>query len=174
MTDIKAEVARRSAEVFRNIMANSNLRQYVATDRIPSVFMESSDTRNIWLVIVGQDPTVKRKSSREEIGTVLNLDKQSGSLYKYIRKICEELGLELSQHVYATNFAKNFFLKPPTQIKECDLLGKFSPHWLPLLREELALFPGRPILTLGEPLLRVLLHDRHKALVRKYWGYRKD
>lgn len=174
MTNIKAEVARKSTEILRKLMANSKLSHYIPTEYIPSVFMESNDTRNIRLVIVGQDPTVKRESSREKTKTVLNLDKKGSSLYKYVCRICQELSLELSQHVYATNLVKNFFMKPPTQIKECNVLDEFSPYWLPLLEEELSLFPGRPILTLGEPLLAALLIDKRKALVRRYWGYTQN
>lgn len=174
MPDIKAEVAHKSAETLRKIMANSNLSRYVPTDLIPSVFMEATDARSIRLVLLGQDPTVKKPSSRKRVKTVLNLDKQGGGLYKYVSTICELLGLELSQHIYATNFSKNFFVRPPTQINECNVLDEFSPYWLPLLKEELSLFPGRPVLTLGQPLLAALLTDKRKALIRRYWGYAPD
>lgn len=171
VNDVKAKIARRSAEVLQKIRADSRLSYYIPSDRIPSVFMGTDDVRKIRLIVIGQDPTVKYEASREIIKTVLNLDKPRGSLYKYISRICDVLGLDLSQHVYATNFAKNFFVRPPTQVDECNVLDEFSPYWLPLLQEELSLFPDRPILTLGEPLLKTLLIDRSKALVRLYWGY---
>lgn len=172
--DIKAEIARKSAEVLQKVKADSRLSHYVPTDRIPSIFMGTDDVRKVRLIVIGQDPTVKNEASRETIETVLNLDKPHGSLYKYISLICERLGLDLSQHVYATNYAKNLFIRPPTQIVECDLLHEFSQYWLPLLQEELSLFPSRPIVTLGEPLLKALLFDPKKALVRWYWGYTPD
>jgi len=172
--DIKSEVARKSAEVLQKIRADSRLSYYVPTDKIPSVYMEADDVRNVRLVVIGQDPTVKNEASRETIRTVLNLDKTRGSLYKYISLICEGLGLDLRQHVYATNYAKNFFVRPPTQIKECNLLDEFSQYWLPLLQEELSLFPDRLILTLGQPLLKTLVNDPRKALVRWYWRYNPD
>jgi uracil-DNA glycosylase len=171
---IKADIAQKSAEILQKIRADSRLSHYVPTDKIPIVFMETSDVGKIRLIVIGQDPTVKKETSREMIETVLNLDKPRGSLHKYISLICEGLGLDLCQHVYATNYAKNFFIRPPTQIKECNLLGEFSQYWLPLLQEELSLFPGRPILTLGQPLLKALLADPKKALVRLYWGYTSD
>lgn len=108
--DIKAEIARKSAEVLQKIKADSRLSHYVPTDRIPSVFMGTDDIRKVRLVVIGQDPTVKNEASRETIETVLNLDKPRGSLYKYISLICEGLGLDLCRHVYATNYAKNFFI----------------------------------------------------------------
>jgi uracil-DNA glycosylase len=61
-----------------------------------------------------------------------------------------------------------------SQIVECNLLHESSQNWLPLLKEELSFFPSRPIVTLGEPLLKALLIDAKKALVRRYWGYTPD
>jgi uracil-DNA glycosylase len=174
MRDIKAEVARKSAETLRQIKTDPSLSHYIPTDFIPSIFMEAKDSRNIQLVLLGQDPTVKKPGSRSKVTAVLNLDKLSGSLYKYVSNICSGLGLELSQHVYATNFVKNFSIKPPAQIKECDILDKLGQYWLPLLKEELRLFPGCPVLTLGEPLLELLLKDKHKAFVHRYWDYKPN
>jgi uracil-DNA glycosylase len=172
--DIKDKIALKSVEVLRRIKADPRLRQYICTDKIPSVFMDTNNKRMIRLIVIGQDPTVKKEASREKINTVLNLDKPHGSLYKYLSQICEGLGLDLWQHVYATNFAKNFFTKPPAQIKECNVLFESTHYWLPLLQEELSLFPNRLIITLGQPLLSVLLLDQKKALVHDYWGYTTD
>jgi len=175
--EVKADIARKSAEILQKIKADSRLSHYIPnipTDRIPTVFMETDDVRDIRLIVIGQDPTVKNEVSRKTIETVLNLDKPRGSLYKYISQICEGLGLDLRRHVYATNYAKNFFIHPPTQIKECNILEECSQYWLPLLQEELYLFPFRPIITLGEPLLKALSIDPKKASVRRYWGYTPD
>ena len=172
--DIKDKIAIKSAEVLQKIRADSMLSRYVPTDKTPSIFMETDNVRMIRLIVIGQDPTVKNEASREKIKTVLNLDKPRGSLYRYLSQICDGLGLDLRQNVYATNFAKNFFIQPPTQIEECNLLNETSRYWLPLLQEELSLFPDQPIVTLGEPLLKVLLLDPKKALVRSYWGYTPD
>lgn len=169
--NVKVEIARKAAEVLQKIRTDSRLSRYVPTDKIPSVFMESDDLRDVRLIVIGQDPTVKKETSRTTIETVLNLDKPQGSLYKYLSLICDGLGLKLCQHVYATNYAKNFFIRPPTQITECDLLAKLAQYWLPLLQQELSLFPDRPVLTLGQPLLKTLVIDPRKGFVRRYWGY---
>ena len=168
---IKDEIASRSSQILCKMKDDPKISPYIAEDRIPSVFIETDDITNIRLVIIGQDPTVKNRASRKTITTVLNLDKPKGSIYKYISKICDGLGLNLHQHVYATNYAKNFFTRPPTQVKECDLLDETSCYWLPLLQSELSRFPGRMIITLGEPLLRAILIDPQNAFLHDYWGY---
>ena len=85
--DVEAEVARKSAEVLQKTRADSRLSHYVSTDKIPSVFMETDDVRDVRLIVMEQAPTVKNKASREIIETVLNLDKPRGSLYKYISNL---------------------------------------------------------------------------------------
>jgi uracil-DNA glycosylase len=137
--------------------------------------MRTDDIRNIRLIIIGQDPTVKNEQSRETINTVLNLDNPRCSLYQYVSLLCKGLGLDLYQHVYATNYINNFFIRPPTQIKEePNLLKEFGQYWLPLLQEELSFFPSQPIVTLGEPLLKALSIEPKNALLRRYWGYTPD
>lgn len=172
--NIKAKVDHKSAEVLQKINADSRLKPYVVKEPIPSVFMGTEDIKKVRLIVIGQDPTVKNEASRKNIKTVLNLDKPRGRLYKYTSLICEGLGIDLSQHVYATNYAKNFFISPPTKIKECNLLEEISQYWLPLLQEELSFFPSLPILTLGEPLLKALSIDPKNTSVRWYWGYTPD
>jgi len=76
--DIKAEIARESAKVLQTIKVDSRLSNHVATDYIPSVFVEAVDLGNIRLLVIGQDPTVKREGSRGTISTVLNVDKPRG------------------------------------------------------------------------------------------------
>jgi uracil-DNA glycosylase len=150
------------------LKANPKLRRYVdSTLDIPEVFRGKGEIR---LVVLGQDPTVKDPVSRRSINTVLNLDK-GGNLKAYLSRICEGLGLELDQHVYATNYLKNFFVEPPTQIDEIDIFQLFGPIWLPLLQAELALFPQAPVITLGEPLLTALVRGDASPRVRDYWGY---
>ncbi|MFC1998781.1 hypothetical protein ACFLVR_03955 [Chloroflexota bacterium] len=169
------EIAIKSSAILNKLLADQKLSNY--TDRtntnIPRVFTKAKNASDVRLIVIGQDPTIKNEKRRQFITTVLNLDKPKWSLYKYISRICCELGLELEQHVYATNFAKNFFIEPPAQIKECDVLEKVLPYWLPLLQEELSYFPNAKIITLGEPLLKVLSKDKKKAFVNRYWDYNK-
>jgi len=91
----------------------------------------------------GQDPTVKNEKSRASITQVLNLNKL-GNLYNYLSRICSGLHLDLEKNIYATNYLKNFFIVPPTQIKGISIFNEFAPYWLPMLREELAEFTHTP------------------------------
>jgi len=89
----------------------------------------------IKLILFGQDPTVKNLKSRAKITTVLNLDR-NGHLRRYLEGVCEVMGLKLDENVCATNYFKNFFIKPPTQIEEINIFEKFTQIWLPFLLEE--------------------------------------
>jgi hypothetical protein len=61
----------------------------------PKVFRGSGKIR---LIILGQDPTVKNASARQEITTVLNLNK-SGNLTHYLRRVCTFLDIKLDTEV---------------------------------------------------------------------------
>ncbi len=127
----------------------------------------------IKLVVIGQDPTVQRESSRETIRTVLNLDKR-GSLRTYLEKICAALGISLDNEVYATNACKNFYTAPPTTIEQkhdIDILAASAHAWLPVLNVELAQFPNAVIISLGQPVLSVLVSEVHIRKMAYYWGH---
>jgi len=168
MAAMQFNVEQRAKEVLIGLASNPHLSRFVdSTLDIPRVYRGSGEIR---LIVLGQDPTVKNVRSRATIKTVLNLDRR-GSLRNYLAQICSDLGLDLGQNVYATNYLKNFFIKPPTQIKEINVFQEFSRIWLPLLLDELAMFPHEPIITLGEPLLSALVHKGASPRVRDYWGY---
>ncbi len=153
------------------IAGDSDLFRYVDLNlSIPNVYRGKGDIK---LIVLGQDPTVKDKSARAAIKTVLNLDKE-GNLHHYITRICNELGLSLEQNIYATNYLKNFFNKPPTQFTTIDIFESFSRYWLPLLREELEEFPKIPVITLGEPLLSAIVRGNASPHIRDYWGYQSN
>lgn len=122
----------------------------------------------IKLIIIGQDPTVKNPKSRDKIKVTLNLNEENnGALKRYIEnQICKPLGLTLD-NVYATNLFKYFYSAPPA--KHYLMLKKHSEPNIDLLKDEIAEFSNVPIITLGEPLLRLLSND--KAKLRNYWGY---
>ncbi|HET53811.1 MAG TPA: hypothetical protein ENN33_01180 [Ignavibacteria bacterium] len=103
----------------------------------------------------------------------MNLDK-NGSIKKYVVRICDALGIRLEENVFATNFAKNFFVSPPTSIKEIDVLKESKKYWLPLLQSEIKEFPKAKIISLGEPLLNVLVKENFDKRVRVYWDYTKN
>ena len=172
MTVTGDQVIQRAEALLRQVVQdNPSLDCYVdASLPIPKVFAED---REIELIILGQDPTVKDPETRKTITTVLNLDK-GGNLRRYLGDVCGKLGIDLDHNVYATNLLKNFFVAPPTQIEPVDVLKVFGDIWLPFLKEELSMFPGVAVLTLGEPLLSVLVVEGVSAQVRHYWGYRRD
>jgi hypothetical protein len=167
-TRMQLDFEQRATELLKDLTADPDLGHLVdGALGMPKAFQGSG---KIHLVILGQDPTVKDPRSRATIKTVLNLDRR-GSLRNYLVQVCHDLGLDLDQNVYATNYLKNFFVKPPTQIKEIDVFREFAPVWLPLLRTELATFPQVPVIALGQPLLSALVSKDASPLVRDYWGY---
>lgn len=119
----------------------------------------------IKLIIIGQDPTVRNAKGRKNINTTLNLDKPN-SLQSYISFICKELEISV-ENVYATNLFKYFYTLPPSDTLEV-LNAHIQPN-LELLQQELSLLGNIPIITLGEPVLKLLTNDKIK--VRDFWGY---
>jgi hypothetical protein len=160
-------VHQRAAEVLKTLKSDRRLSHFVDPSLGISEAYHGGDT--IRLIILGQDPTVKNPASRLTIRTTLNLDK-AGSLRNYVCNVCNNLDLDL-ENVYATNYLKNFFTAPPTQITELDVFKEFGPYWLPLLKDELAQFPDVPVISLGQPLLGTIVTDDTSPLVRDYWGY---
>jgi uracil-DNA glycosylase len=138
---------------------------------IPKPYLGGSKA-GVRLVMVGQDPTIRNVAQREKITTVLNLDK-SGALRKYAEKLCCGLGVGMSE-VYATNACKNFFTEPPTAIlarTKIDVLMETSLDWLPLLRAELNQFPDAVVVSLGQPVLTMLVRSGGARAMRHFWGY---
>lgn len=131
---------------------------------IPPFFNSSA---SIKLVIIGQDPTIKRAERRKEIDCTLNLNKP-GAIRKYVEHICFELGISIEE-VYATNLFKYFYTFPPARTLSI-LKSHLKPN-LVLLEKELSAIPQCPIITLGEPVLKLLVNDNAK--VRDCWGYEK-
>jgi hypothetical protein len=166
------DVEQRARAVLGAIASDPELARFVDFSLDPPGVLRGSG--EIRLIVLGQDPTVKNPRSRARITTVLDLDRR-GSLRTYLARVCEELGLDLDRHVYATNYLKGFFVEPPTRIEEIDAFQVFGPLWLPLLRDELAqLFSGIPVISLGEPLLNMLVCEGASPYVRDYWGYTPD
>jgi len=158
-------------DVLELMISDSLLTRFIDTSvPLPKNFRGSGEIK---LILIGQDPTVKIAESRKSIKTVLNLDK-NGSIKKYVTKICDALGIRLEENVFATNFAKNFFVSPPTSIKEIDVLKESKKYWLPLLQSEIKEFPKAKIITLGEPLLNFLVKENFDKRVRFYWDYTKN
>jgi hypothetical protein len=162
------EMEGRASQVREKLKRDRRLGKYIDTSlEIPQPYRGQGEIR---LIVLGQDPTVKDAEKRKDIQTVLNLDK-SRSVRAYVAAVCNDLGIKVSENVYATNLYKNFFVRPPTQIAEIDIFQECVGAWLPLLMDELAEFPKVPLITLGEPILAPLLCDDVPAKVRHYWGY---
>lgn len=123
----------------------------------------------IKLIIIGQDPTIRNVERRSNIVVTLNLDK-NGALRAYIERICSSLGIQLD-NVYATNVFKYFYAIPPAQTLE--VLKAHLNDNLALLTKELSVFPECPIITLGEPILKLLVNEGNPDIVRYYWDYDK-
>jgi hypothetical protein len=170
------EIELASQEVLSQINKDIHLKKYVDFCLpIPRIFR---GTGEIKLIIVGQDPTVKNPERRKTITQTLDLDK-NGSIRRYLDNICRGLRLNLDSDLYATNFFKNFFTEPPIEIDKTengrlDLFEEFAKYWLPLLKKEIEQIPSVPVITLGQPMLKPLLHTGQETEVRHYWGYSID
>jgi hypothetical protein len=165
------EVMHLSTDALATLAQDRKIGKYIDRRNMPRPYL---GTGPIKLVIIGQDPTVQRSESRDAIKVVLNLDKKN-SLTRYISgEICRGLGLSLTEHVYATNLCKNFFTAPPTAIlntDNVDVIARSASVWLSILEHELTAFPEATLISLGEPLLSVLVRPEFSRKVRYYWGY---
>lgn len=118
------------------------------------------------LIILAQDPTIEKTQQRSKVHYTLNLEKGRGALKLYIESICHGIGIELD-NIYATNLFKYFYTTPPS--KTYDVLrAHFMPN-MALLKAELAGKEPSAIITLGEPVLKLLMGDHAK--LRNYWNY---
>jgi uracil-DNA glycosylase len=163
------EIMTQSRAALSRLEQLEAIRSFVETGLpIPRPYLGSGEIR---LVIIGQDPTVQQQQQRAGIKTVLNLDKRGG-LNTYLAQLCQDLGLSLA-NVYATNACKNFFVQPPTAIKEVNVLAASAPVWLPILQAELARFPNALVISLGEPVLSMLVKPCFPREMKYYWGYHR-
>ena len=130
-------------------------------------YSKAENISDIKLVFIGQDPTVRRKESRDQIKYTLNLDKEN-SLKFYIKEVCKNLKIDIEKEVYATNLYKCFFSFPPAD-DETILTRQFK-NWSDLLINELKIFKAPLIITIGEPLIKQLIYSENKK-VKYYWDY---
>jgi len=130
-------------------------------------FSIAENISEIKLVLIGQDPTVRRQKSRRDINVTLNLDKEN-SLKTYLKKVCDCLQIDIEKEVYATNLYKCFFKIPPAD--DQTILTRQFKIWMDLLIDELAVFKNSFVITLGEPLIKQIIHSNSKK-VKDYWDY---
>jgi uracil-DNA glycosylase len=159
------------SESALELLSRTEIADFVDTRwPLPRPFLGSGDIR---LIIVGQDPTIAQEKNRRHMHTVLNLDKKRG-MWTYLEQLCLRLELSLAENVYATNACKNFFVLQPKSIKDkydIDVLAASAPVWLPVLKEELAAFPKAMVVSLGEPVLAMLVRKSFSRELKYYWGY---
>lgn len=163
LLESKVKSLTKSLEVFKEnlVVEGSFVPPYIGTDEIK-------------LVVIGQDPTVRNLESRKNVACTLNLNKQNSALYRYIKRLCDGLGITM-ENVYATNLFKYFYSIPPANTPEV-LKSHLQPS-LELLKEELSelsLPTDCLLITLGEPVLKLLLNQdvpNNEKKVRFYWGY---
>lgn len=135
-------------------------------DFIPPYSM-ANNIEDIKLIIIGQDPTIRNDNAKKNIKKTLNLD-QKNSLRTYIDKVCKQLNIDLDKDVYATNLYKCFFNIPPADDQK--ILNRHFKIWMDLLIGELSVFKNATVITLGEPLIKQLVHSGSKK-VKYYWDY---
>lgn len=128
-------------------------------------------------MVIGQDPTVRNPEGRKNVTCTLNLNKQNSALFRYIKRICDGLGITM-ENVYATNLFKYFYSTPPAGTPE--VLRFHLESNLKLLKEELLdlnLSTDCLVITLGEPVLKLLLNQdvpNKEKKVRYYWDYKSS
>ncbi len=161
-------ISKKSEKIYRQVSSDEKICSDLCSvnKHIPVPFSEALSLSNIRLVIIGQDPTVRKEKTRSEIKSVLMLD-ESKHLKNYIYLVCNELGISFSE-IYATNLYKCFFNEPPQDNER--ILTRHFRYWIEILIEEVSKFPDAAIITLGQPVIRQLIHTGKKD-VKFYWDY---
>lgn len=163
------DLKRRSRQIVRKLKDHPTLGPYIDDNLdVPDSYVGRGPIK---LVIIGQDPTIGDAKRRREITQALMLNSEKNNLTRFLREVCSRLGLSLEDNVYARNLCKGFFTVPPSRLKSPRLVLEAGKEWLPVLLDELGLFPDATVLTLGEPVLDVFLPgDQHRPM-RWFWGY---
>ncbi|GHT55819.1 hypothetical protein AGMMS49982_22130 [Bacteroidia bacterium] len=164
----KEEITNRAKDIRDNLKEKSQYCRYNEINTKLDVIPPFVGNDEIKLIIIGQDPTVQNSESRKNIKCTLNLDK-SNSLRTYIEFICNKLQISVDDNVYATNVFKYFYSKPPAQTM-CVLYEHLMDN-LALLKEEIKQYQKAIIITLGEPVLKLLTTEKEE--VKRYWGYNR-
>jgi len=152
-------------DVLQSLLGDATIRSFIDTQwDVPSPHTGSGEIK---LFIIGQDPTVGR-----QVNTVLTLDEPKSNLRRYVEMLANQFGISVDENVYATNLCKNFFVNKPTAIISYNVIELTAPYWIPVLRRELADYPDALVISLGEPLLKVLVTSGSTQL-KDYWGYKR-
>ena len=162
-------VSKKAQKIYNTIQSDMILSSDLCPDNkhLPVVFSKAKSPSDVKLIIIGQDPTVRKPESRKNINTVLMLNEEK-HLYKYINTITDQLGISFDS-IYATNLYKCFFKIPPQDDE--SILTRHFRCWIELLIEEITAFPDAAVITLGQPVIKQLIHTGSKN-VSYYWNYR--
>lgn len=102
------------------------------------------------LMLVGQDPTVRKRPER--VTQVLMLDQPGGQLSRWLRNL---LGASVFERItiYATNVVKCSFSKPPSDFGNggFQFLTPYANKCRHHLAQEIARFHPTLVISLGEP-----------------------
>ena len=170
-TDFFDGLAQSSIEVRARLKSDSRIGLYIDdTLSIPRPF-GARNSSPIKLVVIGQDPTVGSTKTRAKITHALMLNDEKAKLTVFLSSVCAALGIRLGENVYATNLCKCFFTEPPRKVKSPKLIQETGHEWLDILRGELALFPDAAVISLGEPVLDVLLEVTARNRMKWFWGH---
>jgi uracil-DNA glycosylase len=139
-----------------------------ADARIPEVVCGEGE---IGLICIGQDPTAHKAKTREHLTQVFNWNR-GVQIRNYIARLCEPLNMDVNMNVYATNLVKCFCIAPPSSyLRDTQIAAVMKREWLPLLRREVACFPVAKVVTLGEPVYRLLCASESPVPLRARWGH---
>jgi len=116
------------------------------------------------VMVVGQDPTLMKR----DVGTVLELDKPTSRLYRFIAgDILEPVGIDLARDVYATNLIKCRFPNKETPrilaknhgVSMTQFLSPFFQNCKGWFLEELQEINPRIVISLGQPVHQMLVSE---------------
>ncbi len=113
------------------------------------------------LMLIGQDPTIRRRAER--VKHVLMLDDENSQLSRWLHRLFEQKNFN-SITIYATNVVKCSFSKPPSDFKGggYKFLKKYAEKCRPYLAMEVKSFKPDLVITLGQPthqIFREVLDD---------------
>ncbi|HBL35083.1 MAG TPA: hypothetical protein DDZ96_14925 [Porphyromonadaceae bacterium] len=162
------QINRNLSKIRRCLFADDVLNKDIDfTHKFIPPYTKANNISDIKLIIIGQDPTIRELESRKDINTTLNLNKK-GSLRSFVNHICTELSFDIEKDIYATNLYKCFFNFPPADDER--ILYRHFKYWADFLIDELNVFGDSTVISLGEPLIKQLLHCKNKE-VKYYWDY---
>ncbi len=166
------EVIQKADLIRQQMLSDADVGKFVDQHR-PEIPIPHLGKEEIKLVIIGQDPTAGPDGDFVDVKTVLRLDR-SGPLRRFVMQLCKELGVDLDKNIYATNACKCFLIDKPTSIAKDsgeDVLELSAALWIPLLRWELDQFPLATVVSLGQPVLSMLVLPGRPRDMRYYWGH---